>query len=333
MPVEVSFPVPVAYFFLVLFLSFMSASIKQSKVIDFFGEKILGEKNSRKAILMLIALSYLLSPFFLSFVLITYFRNWILRFEEKAKTLTLLILSTLIGSIITPFGNLQNVFIVLAFGNGKPGISISSFVSIMLPLWVSGFFALVLISYFISKGEEIKNIRKSVKIRKKELVFSIILFLFILGYFNIGRQYNFNLLGLIIIGGIFSLVFMGMETLKAVNWELLIPVGISFVFYYLFKYLPIGIFNVNPFIIYSIGVLGASGFSSNVLAFILPFLSRNVSFILYSISVGSIASVFGCYELILLFIRTKEEKINKVLLFGVFMVFLVISILLLFGRR
>jgi hypothetical protein len=327
-----NFHPPIAYLLVTLMLAFMAASIKRSKIIDFIGERILKGKNEQTATMMLIALSYVLAPFFLSFVLISCFENWILRFKEKEKTLTILVVSAIMGSIITPFGNLRNIFISIALGKGSPAIEFTSFVSIMLPLWIASFIISLAAAYFICKKNEIKETNINVEWRKPELIFSIILMFFVFGYFNVGKNYNINIMGLIILGGIFCVVFMGTGPLKAVNWWLLIPVGISFVIYYLFDFFTIPEFNLNPWIIYLSGSIGSAGLSSNLFSFVLPLLISNKNIILYSVAVGSIAGILGSYETILIW-KKGRTKLKFNLLFNMFAILLSISLIILFLRR
>jgi len=323
---------PIAYLFVTLMLAFAAASIKRSKVIDFLGEKILKDKNEQTATMMLICLSHVLAPFFLSFVLISSFEKWILRFQEKEKTLTILVASTIMGSILTPFGNLRNIFISIALGKGNPTLSIYNFVSIMLPLWIASLLVFLTIAYFICEKNKIKETSSTVKWRKAELAFSLILLFFVFGYFNVDKHYSLNIFGLIILGGVFCVAFMGTGPLKAVNWWLFVPVGVSFVVYYLLYFFPLTDIRLAPWIIYSAGSIGSAGFSSNLLSFILPTLTSNEKFILYSISVGSLAGIFGSYEAIWIWAKGRT-KIKWSLMFTLFAIFLPISLIIFFLRR
>ncbi len=323
---------PISYFFVILVLAFIAASIKRSKIIDLLGEKILKDTNEQTATMMLVALSHILAPFFLSFVLISSFEKWVLRFQEKEKTLTLLVASTIMGSILTPFGNLRNVFISIALGDGSPAFSIDKFISIMLPLWITSLLVFLTIAYFICKKDKIKETSSSIEWIKSDLVFSLILLFFIFGYFNVDRHYNLNIIGLIILAGVFCIAFMGTEPLKAVNWWLFIPVGVSFVVFYLFYLLPIPDIKLNPWILYSTGSIGSTWLTSNLLSFILPLFKNNEKIILYSISIGSLAGILGSYEAIWIWAKGRT-KISWKLMFYLFAIFLPISIIILFLRR
>jgi len=323
---------PIAYVFLTFILAFSAASIKRSKIIDLIGEKILKNTNEQKATMMLVALSHIMAPFFLSFVLISSFDKWILRFEEKEKTLTLLVASTIMGSILTPFGNLRNIYISIASGNGVPSLSIYNFVSIMLPLWIASLLVFLAASYFICEKNEIKETSISVKWQKADLVFSLILLFFVFGYFNIAKHYNLTLPGLIILAGIFCIVFMGRGPLHAVNWWLFIPVGISFVVFYILHFFPVTGVNLPFWIIYSAGSVGSAGFSSNFLSFIISSFTNNEKLMLYSVSVGSLAGIFGSYEAIWIWAKGRT-KINWKLMFVLFAIFLPVSVIILFFRR
>ena len=327
-----NFHPPISYLLVTLMLAFMAASIKRSRIIDFIGERILKGRNERTATMMLIALSYILAPFFLSFVLISSFENYVLRFKEKEKTLSLLVGSAIMGSIITPFGNLRNIFISIALGKGSPAIEFTSFVSLMLPLWIASFVIFLAAAYFICEKNKIKETNIIVEWKKPELIFSIILMFFVFGYFNVGKNYNINIMGLIILGGIFCVVFMGTGPLKAVNWWLFIPVGVSFVIYYLVRFLTLPELNLNPWIIYLTGSIGSAGLSSNLLSFILPLLISNKTIILYSAAVGSLAGILGSYETIWIW-KKGRTKLKLSLLFYMFAILLSISLIILFLRR
>ena len=323
---------PIAYAFLTLILGFSAASIKRSNIIDLLGEKILMNANEQKATMMLIALSHIMAPFFLSFVLIASFDKWVLRFEEKEKTLTLLVASAIMGSILTPFGNLRNLYLSIASGNGVPSISIYSFVSTMLPLWVASLIFFLVVAYFICKKNEVKNANIRVEWKKADLIFSLFMLFFIFGYFNIGRYYNLTLPGLIILAGIFCIVFMGTGPLKAVNWYLFIPVGVSFAVFYILLFFPITGIKLPLWMLYSAGSIGSAGLSSNFLSFIIPSLTNNETLMLYSLSVGGLAGIFGSYEAIWIWVKGRT-RIDWKLMFLLFFFFLLISITILFLRR
>lgn len=327
-----TFHPPIAYTFLVIILAFGAASIKRSEVIDLLGQKILRNTNEQKATMMLVVLSHIMAPFFLSFVLISTFDKWILRFQEKEKILTLLVASSIMGSILTPFGNLRNIYISIALGKGTPSLSIYNFTSTMLPLWVTSLLVFLGVTYFTCKKNKIKDTNSPVKWKKTELIFSLILLFFVFGYFNIGKHFNINLSGLIILGGIFCIVFMGTGPLKAVNWWVFVPVGISFVIFYVFYFFPITGIKLPPWIIYSTGSLGSIGFSSNLISFIVPSLSNDAKILLYSVSVGSLAGIFGSYEAIWIWVKGRT-KIDWKLMFILFAIFLPISVTILFLRR
>jgi hypothetical protein len=323
---------PIAYFFLTLILAFSAASIKRSKIIDLIGEKVLKNTNEQKATMMLVTLSHIMAPFFLSFVLISSFDKWILRFEEKEKTLTILVASCIMGSILTPFGNLRNIYMSIASGKTAPSVSIYSFVSIMLPLWVVGFVIFLALSYFMCKKNKIKETSSSIKWQKADLIFSLILLFFIFGYFNIGKHYNLTLSGLIIMVGIFCLVFMGTGPLKAVNWWLFLPVGVSFIVFYALYFLPITSMNLPDWLISSAGSIGSAGFSSNLLSFIIPSFTNDEKLMFYSVSIGSLAGIFGSYEAIWIWAKGRT-KIKWKLMFTIFAIFLPISLLIFLFRR
>lgn len=308
-------PPPIAYFFSILILLFASASIKRSRTIEYFGERILNNTNERMASLLLIAFTYVLSPLFLSFVLISSFDKWHLRFENKSKVSTLFISSTILGSVILPFGNMRNIYISIFLGNGKPGIPISTFVSLMLPLWITGLVILMVLAYFFTSKGEIKEKKTKTKWRWKELVFAGILFIFIIAYFK-GKM---NLLGFLFITGAFSFAFISMETLKQVDWWVLIPAGFALIVYLLLNSHPV---TLNIWSGFLIGSMGSPLLSSNIISYILPFSGINSRFLLYAVSVGGLGGIFGTAESIWVWrkARMKPDWKFMLLIYGIFFI-------------
>lgn len=318
-------PPPAGYTAVVLFLLFAAAGIKRSRIIDFLGEKILEFNSERTSTMMLISLTYVLSPFFLSFVFLSNFSKWSVRIDSNRKVLTLLIISTLMGSIILPFGNLRNIYINLFLGMGEPGINISQFVLTMIPLWTAGLVILLTIAYFLLDDRTIKQRKTDEKWRWKELVFSLILYAFIFAYFNTGGRVNLNILGFLFLAGAFSFAFMGIETLKEVNWWVFIPVGISFIVYFLLGY---GEWSIGAFPGFLGGSILSGIFSSNITAFFIPFIEVKSGFMLYAAAAGSIAGIFGSYETIFYWIKDRKA-FNLKLILEIYGIFLVIALVIL----
>lgn len=315
---------PFAYFLSIVILLFTAGSIKRSRIIDFFGEKILDNTNEKFATILLVILSYVLSPLFLSFVLITSIDKWLLRFKDKSRAGILLLTSSILGSIILPFGNMRNIYITIFYGKGNPGINLSEFVRIMFPLWILGLIILIIYSYFSMGNEKIKEKKTKINWRWKELIYSGILFIFIIVYFS-GKM---SLLGFLFITGAFSFAFIGMETLKQTDWWVLIPAALAFVFYYLLKDLS---FILNKWVGFIIGCIGSIFASSNIMSYVLPFSGIQIKFLLYSISIGGIGGIFGTAESIYLWRKGRTELNWKFMLqiFGIY--FLVVLIILVLG--
>lgn len=315
---------PFSYFFSILILLFTAASIKRSRIIDFFGEKILDNTNEKLATILLVILSYVLSPLFLSFVLITSIDKWLLRFNNKSRAGILLLTSSLLGSIILPFGNMRNVYITIFYGKGIPGINISEFARIMFPLWISGLIILIIYSYFSIGNEKIKEKKTKTYWRWKELIFSGILLIFIIVYFS-GKM---SLLGFLFITGAFSFAFISTETLKQIDWWVLIPSALAFIFYYILKDIT---FSLNKWVSFFSGCIGSLFASSNIISYILPFSGVESKFILYAISVGGIGGILGTAESIYLWRKGRIELDWKFMLqiFGIY--FLVVLMILVLG--
>ncbi|MCK4527932.1 hypothetical protein KAW18_11230 [candidate division WOR-3 bacterium] len=315
---------PIAYIFSILIMLFVAAGIKRSRIIDAIANRLLDNNNEKNAILLLITLSYVVSPLFLSFVLISSFDKWLLRFKNKSVSSALLVASALMGSVILPFGNMRNIYIAIYVGNGKPDLPLAGFASSMLPLWITGLLILLVSAYFLSGKEEIKEKKTPTKWRWKELIFSGILYIFIILFFN-GRM---SLLGFSFIAGAFTFAFISRETLKQVDWWILIPAGVAFIAFYLLK--------GHPFILdrwpgFLSGSIGSVILSSNIFSYILPSTNTNTTFLLYGISVGAVGGILGSAETIWIWRKARIKPNWKITLeiFGIY--FIVASIILWIG--
>ncbi len=317
-------PPPFAFFLPIFILLFATASIKRSRIIDYFGEIILNNTNERTATLSLVTFSYILSPFFLSFVLISSFDKWLLRFKNQSRISVLLLASTILGSSILPFGNLRNIYITIFLGGGSPGINLSSFASIMLPLWITGLIILLVYAYFSTGKGEIKGKKTKTKWRWKELVFSGILLIFIIAYFN-GKM---SLLGFLFITGTFTFAFISMETLKQLDWWVLIPAAFAFVVYYLIHNYP---FTLNIWVGFLTGGIASLFLSSNIISYVLPFTGIENHFLLYAISVGGLGGILGTAESIFMWRKARIKLDWKFMLKIYGIVFLVALIILMLG--
>ena len=314
-------PPPFAYFFTTLILLFSAASIKKSRIIDYLGDIILDNSNERIATLSLVSFSYIMSPFFLSFVLISSFDKWLLRFKNQSNISVLLLASTLLGSLILPFGNMRNIYITIFLGGGNPCIPLSEFAAIVLPLWISGLIILLAYAYFSTGIDEIKVKKTKTKKSWKELVFSGILLIFIIAYFD-GKM---NILGFLFITGVFSFAFISIETLKQVDWWVLIPAGFVFIVYYILNNLQ---FTLNVWGGFLTGSIGSLFLSSNIISYILPFSGIEKHFILYAISVGGLGGVLGTAESIYIW-RKGRIKPNWKFMFQIYGIYFLVALTIL----
>ena len=163
------------------------AGLREIGVFEAMAQKMLGKvKNVRQVILILIMLCFFSSMFItndvalITFVPFTFIVLNLLSLEEKEKWMVpVVVMQTIaanLGSMLTPIGNPQNLYLY-----GKSGISLDSFIGLMLPYTALSF--LLLCIFVAIKGKSSKEkihvtFEKMVHItEKKKLVLYLCLFL------------------------------------------------------------------------------------------------------------------------------------------------------------
>lgn len=153
-------------------LMILVAGLKELRLFAWLGEKLtLRAKNSRQLILLLVGLCFFTSMLITNDVaLITFvpFAILLLQFsglEEKIiKTVVLQTIAANLGSMMTPVGNPQNLYLYT-----MTGMSIGRFLLLMLPLTLLSLFLLTAVVLLdkpceikkqFSEGEKVKNKRR-----------------------------------------------------------------------------------------------------------------------------------------------------------------------------
>lgn len=191
--------------------------------------------NIRSTFILALSLTlivFILSAFITNDVaLLTFVPLTIFLFSKSEKTeflSSLIIIETIaanLGSLITPFGNPQNLYIY-----DKMSIKSSEFVLMMLPIYIASLILIILALLFIFR----KNIRNTIYIKaevesfggnKSFRVLYVCLFVMtlsaVLGYFNTLPLFLLMLTILIV---------FDRDTLKAIDWPLLATFLCFFVF-------------------------------------------------------------------------------------------------------
>ena len=315
---------PGLYFFTVsIIMLFIAGAILRSGFIDTLMDMVVSMGNTERirAFLLLIVF-YIFSPLFLGIPLISVLIKRKDIFERRDISLTFFTFSAIFGSIILPFGSLRGMYLADYYYYVKPDFipSILLFPAFFFMPWIVMLVvqAVSIPFLFKNKSYEIGEIRIR-KFRWQELVFSGIVFLFIIMYY--ARKMYFA--GLVLLSGIFIFSFVGKDTLKKIDWWLLlfsIPAIPIFLFT---KTHPIHLKKVIDFVV---PYISSPFITANLSAYIFTEPLMRFKYIFIGITAGASVPLLGGYEFIYLYF-IKKEKISW-LLSGIFSgIFLLVSVL------
>lgn len=216
-----------------LFLLFLTLEgLKRERLFDALIVRLGHFRYTFTLSLALLLLVFLLSPFItndvalLTFVPITIMS---LKKAEKEKfiipLLSLMTIAANLGSILTPFGNPQNLYIY-----NRLDISSSDFILMLLPLWLISLVLLILALLFVFKGEfkntiyitEEREERESNKsLRVLYICLFVLTLISILGAINIAQMLLITLAVVIV---------FDRSILKRVDYSLLLTFLCFFIF-------------------------------------------------------------------------------------------------------
>lgn len=192
----------------------------QENVFIFLSIKIVKHlKNVKYISLTLIATTFFLGMFITNdAVLITLIPLSILIFKQikqEKHLIILLILQTLaanIGSAITPMGDPQNIFLFTKFS-----LSFSSFIQIMFPVSFFGFILLLGTSFIFIPNVKVDAIEYDAHFKSYKPAYYILVFIAtILSILEIIPYY------IVLIGVVFTFIFVDVKVLKRVDFFLLL---------------------------------------------------------------------------------------------------------------
>ena len=311
------------FFVISIIMLFIAGAVKRSGFIDTlldFSLKM-GRTERQQSFLMLL-IFYILSPLFLGIPLISGLQRKSGVFKDRKSALTFFTFSAIFGSMLLPFGNLRNMFLADYQNYIQPGAASSMlyfphlFIFLYTSMLIIQAFSIPFI--FGNNKPQLDIVVK--RFRWQELVFSAIIYLFIVIYY--GRKMYFA--GLVLLSGIFIFSFVGKETLKKMDWWMLL-VSIPAIPIFLFtKAHPLhfkqGWDIAIPFL--------SSGFiNANISAYLFSEPLMNIPHIFVAIAAGAVIPVIGGYEFIYLFFIRKEKISWKlsILFAGIFIVLAAIS--------
>lgn len=312
-----SIVIGVKYFVVNVIFLILAAHIEKSCLFDFIFSKISSKRYSMNVIITLI---FLFSPFFLFPVFIEIGRKISKNADKGYLIFSLIMISTLCGSIISPIGNQRNLFLLSYLSSYYPeNINfLNLFLKDTFILWISFLIFLNIIT-IISKCSFTEKI-ETPKFRYKELLFFIICLILVVP-FGMGKL-NFPGFAFLII--FLMVAFTSLETIKKTRWIYLIPAIIVVPLSIIPVKFPL---NLNGYLMHFISFfmcgLITSNFSSVI--FSTPDLNE-IGHLISGVSGGSLLPVLGAFEIIYAKFILKE-KINIFIFILFSLIFLLISLI------
>lgn len=282
---------------LVLLFSLMAvvAGLQRQFVFIRIGNGLMARIGSTRVLYsILVLLCFVFSMFLTNDVaLITFvpFSVMILPMAQKAEKLPLIVvLQTLaanLGSVLTPLGNPQNLYLY-----NISGMSVAQFLGWMLPMWVISL-VLVMLPILIMKNEPI--VRPEARSMpnpnmKKQILFLI---LFALSLLCVLKILDYRLLFVIVL---VMVLFFDAYTLANVDYILLLTFIGFFVFIYNIKQIPeivdmiSGLVNGREFLV---GVLSSQIISNVPAAILLSGFTDNYKLLLLAVDVGGMGTLIA----------------------------------------
>ena len=306
---------------LVLLFSLMAvvAGLQRQFVFIRIGNGLMARiGNTRVLYSILVLLCFVFSMFLTNDVaLITFvpFSVMILPMAGKTEKLPIIVvLQTLaanLGSVLTPLGNPQNLYLY-----NISGMSVVEFLCWMLPMWIASL-VLVMAPILIMKNElivkpEARNMPKPNK--KKQTLFLV---LFVLSLLCVLKIIDYRILFVIVLAAV--LIFDA-YTLANVDYILLLTFVGFFVFIYNMKQVPeivdmiSGLVKGREFIV---GVLASQVISNVPAAILLSGFTDNYKLLLLAVDVGGMGTLIASMASLIsykLYVGAKDSNAKKYML-------------------
>ncbi len=303
---------------ILLSLMLVIAGFQYLGVFSFCAKKLCSKiKNLRTLSLTLILLCFFSSMFITNDVaLITFvpFAILILKQTDNLKFSSLIIVMQTIaanlGSILTPLGNPQNLFLY-----SKMQINLFDFVKILFPYCVLSFFLILIFNLFIPKKtieQNISNDEIQNSILKKNIK-SIILFftLFILCLLTVLNIIQYYIVLLIVF---FSVLIFNKKLLLDADYILLL----TFVCFFLFTNNISNIESIKSFLVnlihnkeFLVSLLTSQIISNVPAALLLQPFSKNLTELLLGVNIGGLGTLIASLASLISFkIYSKEKNLN-----------------------
>ncbi len=296
--------------FLVLNVIFLilAAHMERSGLFDIIFSRISGKKYSMN---LIVSIVFLFSTLHLYPLFIGIGKRFSKKADKIEAVFSLIIVSIISGSIISPIGNQRNLFLLSYLSSYYPENIrfFNLFFKDTFLIWITSLIMLNIITIFL-KPHFTEKI-EAPKFRYKELLFFAICLFFVIP-FGMGKL---NFLGFSFIVLFLMVAFTSLETLKQTKWIYLIPVVVS---------IPLSIIpfksplNLSGYLMHFITFLSSGVITSNLSSVIFSTPDLNsIGFLIKGISCGSLIPVLGSFEFInIKFIMKEKTNIFIFILFS-----------------
>ena len=229
----------------------------------------------------------------------------------QKKLPVIVVLQTLaanLGSVLTPLGNPQNLYLY-----NVSGMTMRQFISWMLPLWILCLFLVVLPVLFM-KNEKIEK-QKGHELpkpdKKKQIMYAVLFALCLLCVLKILNY--ILLLALVLI----AVLIMDRHTLLRVDFILLLTFIGFFIFIYDMKQIPAivtwlsGVIKGREFLV---GVLSSQVISNVPSALLLSGFTDNIKTLILAVDVGGLGTIIASLASLIsykLYIMSKDSKAGR----------------------
>ncbi len=234
---------------------------------------------------------------------------------KKDKLPIIIILQTIaanLGSVLTPLGNPQNLFIY-----NVSGMSLKEFVSWMLPLWLFSLILVVVPVFFLGKGKiDTPNVHKAPKGNRFKQVMYMLLFVCCL--LSVFKVLDYRILfGIVVV----CVVIFDSYTLLSVDYVLLLTFVGFFIFIYNMKQIPEVTGYISGIVAgreFAVGVLSSQVISNVPAAILLSGFTEDMKTLLLAVDVGGLGTIIASMASLIsykLYAASSDSKPGKYMAF------------------
>lgn len=298
-------------------LMLVVAGLRDCRFMEYISVRLLSKCNrTRPLAIILCLLTYFASMLLTNDVaLIAFVPFTILLFERKPRVLlpalTLQTVSANIGSMVTPFGNPQNIYI---FSNGS--FSAAEFFAITVPTAAMGL-ALTLLMTLLIKNESVSEADISdISLRHKSYLW-IYLALFVLCILTVFKVFDFTVM---FASALLSIFILDISLFRKVDYGLLITFACFFIFTENVSHIPEVAELIRQFVntdTMLTSVLLSQVISNVPAAILLSAFTENTTELLLGVNIGGLGMLIASLASLISFKQyagTENARIGKYLL-------------------